>query len=336
MSKIARYQGNLRAFASNAEGVERTLFGETAQADDLTSQVTAAFLRGWGIVGASEHPSLEDFNGAMFAMTQFLAYQHQVGVPEWHAQQEYYVGSICSHKGESYQSLIDGNVGNEPPSIRWTPILTSKNGLQNLKINDAAYGVKGVAVLNTIGTSLWTVPDVLKNGRKAKVTVIGGGGSGGRAAGGGGGGGGGFCTKVLDLTGISTVPVTVGAGGIAPAAGTSMQGGTNGGTSSFGTYCSATGGTGGGTPSAAYGGKGVGGDLNLGLGPGSAGASYGTNYYNSGSGGGAGGAGTSSGTQADGNSATSYGGGGAGAAAGSPAVSCMAGDGYQGIVIVEW
>ncbi|MFU0912936.1 carbohydrate-binding protein [Kluyvera intermedia] len=138
MSKIARYQGNLRAFGSNAEGLERTLFGETAQADDLTSQVTAAFLRGWGIVGASEHPSLEDFNGAMFAMTQFLAYQHQVGVPEWHAQQEYYVGSICTHKGESYQSLIDGNVGNEPPSTKWTPILTSKNGLQNLGLGEAA------------------------------------------------------------------------------------------------------------------------------------------------------------------------------------------------------
>ncbi|EBW9496340.1 carbohydrate-binding protein, partial [Salmonella enterica subsp. salamae] len=58
MSKIERYQGNLRAFASGAEGLERTLFGSAAQADDLTSQVTAAFLRGWGIVGASEYPSL--------------------------------------------------------------------------------------------------------------------------------------------------------------------------------------------------------------------------------------------------------------------------------------
>ncbi len=43
MSKIERYQGNLRAFASGAEGLERTLFGSAAQADDLTSQVTAAF-----------------------------------------------------------------------------------------------------------------------------------------------------------------------------------------------------------------------------------------------------------------------------------------------------
>lgn len=128
MSKIERYQGDVKAFASNAQGLERTVFGETTQANDLTSQVTAAFLRGWGIVGPSEHPSLEDFNAAMYAMSQFIAYQHQVGVPEWHAAQEYYTGSVCTHEGVSYQSLIDDNVGNEPPSAEWTPILTAKNG----------------------------------------------------------------------------------------------------------------------------------------------------------------------------------------------------------------
>ena len=132
MSKITRYEGNLRAFGSDAQGLERTLFGETSQADDLTSQVTASFLRGWGIVGASEHPSLEDFNAAMYAMSQFIAYQHQMGVPEWHAEQEYYLGSICTHNGESYQSLGNANVGNEPPSAAWTPILTARNGLANL------------------------------------------------------------------------------------------------------------------------------------------------------------------------------------------------------------
>lgn len=138
MSKIERYQGNVHAFASGAQGVERTVFGETTQANDLTSQITAAFLRGWGIVGPSEHPSLEDFNGAMYALSQFIAYQHQAGIPEWHEEQEYYVGSICTHNGESYQSLVDANVGNEPPTTAWTPILTSNNGLQNLGLGTAA------------------------------------------------------------------------------------------------------------------------------------------------------------------------------------------------------
>lgn len=138
MSKIARYQGNVRAFASDAQGVERTVFGGTNQADDLTSQITASFLRGWGIVGASEHPSLEDFNAAMYAMSQFIAYQHQMGVPEWHAEQEYHIGSICTHNGESYQSLQNANIGSQPPSAKWTPVLTSKNGLANLGLEDLA------------------------------------------------------------------------------------------------------------------------------------------------------------------------------------------------------
>lgn len=136
MSKIARYQGNVRAFASDAQGMERTVFGGTNQADDLTSQITASFLRGWGIVGASEHPSLEDFNAAMYAMSQFIAYQHQMGVPEWHAEQEYHIGSICTHNGESYQSLQNANIGSQPPSAKWTPVLTSKNGLANLGLEE--------------------------------------------------------------------------------------------------------------------------------------------------------------------------------------------------------
>lgn len=132
MSKIERYAGNLRAFGSNAQGLERTLFGETTQADDLTSQVTNSFLRGWGIVGPSENPSMEDFNAAMYTMSQFIAYQHQMGIPEWDALQEYYSGSICIRNGEAYLSLVDSNIGSAPPSAKWTSVLTAKNALANI------------------------------------------------------------------------------------------------------------------------------------------------------------------------------------------------------------
>lgn len=152
MSKIVRYQGDVRAFASDAQGMERTVFGGTNQADDLTSQITASFLRGWGIVGASEHPSLEDFNAAMYAMSQFIAYQHQMGVPEWHAEQEYHIGSICTHNGESYQSLQNANIGSQPPSAKWTPVLTSKNGLANLGLGEAAK--------RDVGTGENQIPDM--------------------------------------------------------------------------------------------------------------------------------------------------------------------------------
>ncbi|HGK8567733.1 TPA: hypothetical protein ACJ753_004561, partial [Yersinia enterocolitica] len=132
MSKIERYTGNLQAFGSAAQGVERTLFGETSQANDLTSQITSAFLRGWGIVGPSENPSMEDFNAAMYTMSQFIAYQHQMGIPEWDALQEYYSGSICVRNGEAYLSLVDSNIGSAPPSAKWTSVLTAKNALANI------------------------------------------------------------------------------------------------------------------------------------------------------------------------------------------------------------
>ena len=152
MSKIERYQGNVQAFASGAQGVERTVFGEATQANDLTSQITAAFLRGWGIVGPSEHPSLEDFNGAMYALSQFIAYQHQAGIPEWHEEQEYYAGSVCTHSGVSYQSLEGANIGHEPPSSHWTPVLTAKNGLANLGL--------GTAAKKDVGTGSGQLPDM--------------------------------------------------------------------------------------------------------------------------------------------------------------------------------
>ncbi|WP_230324128.1 carbohydrate-binding protein [Citrobacter amalonaticus] len=152
MSKIERFQGNVRAFASDAQGMERTVFGGTNQADDLTSQITASFLRGWGVVGPSEHPSLEDFNAAMYAMSQFIAYQHQMGIPEWHAAQEYYIGSLCVRAGETYSSLENGNVGSAPPSAKWTPVLTSKNGLTNLGLKEAAK--------RDVGTGANQIPDM--------------------------------------------------------------------------------------------------------------------------------------------------------------------------------
>ncbi|MGM7932219.1 hypothetical protein [Yersinia enterocolitica] len=149
MSKIERYTGNLQAFGSAAQGVERTLFGETSQANDLTSQITSAFLRGWGIVGPSENPSMEDFNAAMYTMSQFIAYLHQMGIPEWDALQEYYSGSICVRAGETYSSLVNGNVGSAPPSVKWTPVLTTKNGLENLGLSDVAHLPQLTGVIGT-------------------------------------------------------------------------------------------------------------------------------------------------------------------------------------------
>lgn len=206
---------------------------------------------------------------------------------------------------------------------------------KNLRLQDSNRGIQGSVIFSAAGISNWSVPDVVKNGRRVKVTVVGGGGAGGRAVAGGGGGGGGLASKLVDLTGVSSVTITVGAGGIPAALGTSTASGGAGGASSFGGYLSATGGDGGSTPSAGRGGIGVGGTLNISLGPGCAGAMG--SAYCSGSGGGAGGPGSVSSSVNNGTNAIGPGGGGSGAAQGSDtSVSCIAGTGKPGYVLIEW
>lgn len=116
MAKIVRYNGNLVPFASASLGTERTIFGEVTQADDITSQYTADFLRGWGIVGPSDQPTLQDFNAVSYTHGQILSYLHQVGVAEYNALQEYHLHSYVNSAGILYRSLANNNTGNTPLS----------------------------------------------------------------------------------------------------------------------------------------------------------------------------------------------------------------------------
>ena len=159
-----------------------------------------------------------------------------------------------------------------------------------------------VQTFSTSGT--WTKPAGVT---KIIVEVVGGGGGGARSCewgedcGGGGGGGGGYCKKLVDVSAISSISMTVGAGGAAQP--NQMDNGSPGGTSTFGTspvYCQATGGGGGiggssqrGIIPVALGGNGgIGslGDLNLRGDPGGVGAKR--NFLSGGSIGGASGGGS--------------------------------------------
>lgn len=221
--------------------------------------------------------------------------------------------------------------------------------LENLGLGASAFGIQNRVVISTTGVTQWSVPDVLKKGRKCKVKVIGAGGSGGignaiTAAGqaaiaGGGGGAGGISESLLDLTGIDSVTVTVGVGG-APVTSLSTNG-VSGGTSSFGSYLSATGGLGGGQPSGGESGIGTGGDTNSSGGPGSPGGvlnadNNGVPSMCGGSGGGPGGNGaaqvSATNKAAD---AKAPGGGGAGLKPSSGS-GIKSGRGGNGLVIIEW
>ncbi|HHL8379223.1 TPA: phage tail protein, partial [Escherichia coli] len=214
--------------------------------------------------------------------------------------------------------------------------------LAYLGLGEGSFGFRNLVAFTTAGVTNWTVPEELRKGRKCYVKVIGGGASGGIGSTtasavtcGGGGGGGGVAEGLVDLTGINSVSITVGAGG-APVSGISVNG-KNGGSSSFGTYMSASGGYSGGQPSGGLGAVGVGGTINTSLGPGSPGsiASAASGAGNGGSGGGPGGAGSFRDT-ANGKAVSAVGPGGGGAGLCPNSSTGQSGAGADGAVYIYW
>ena len=138
----------------------------------------------------------------------------------------------------------------------------------SLSFDDADAGLQSMNVYETAGSHTWTKPTGIK---KIKVYVTGGGGGGMSGPDndnpGSSGGGGGTAIKIIDVTSISSVSITVGAGGNGVTTSSGVRYGNGGGTSSFGSHCSATGGGAGyaGNDSryGGIGGVGSGGDLNL-------------------------------------------------------------------------
>lgn len=135
---------------------------------------------------------------------------------------------------------------------------------KELVVPPSSNGDVTVRVFDTVGNVTWDKPaDLIR----VKVTVVGGGGGGGRgsqpAGAGGGGAGGGAAIKTIPAPSIpGPVLVTVGRGGY----GKSTPGpgyGTPGNTSSFGSFCSATGGTGTRYGPSGAGGIGSDGDINI-------------------------------------------------------------------------
>ena len=124
MSKINRFNGDLRAFAEDALTNERTTFGSTTQSDELSDQITPEFLRGWGFVASNEFPTLQDFSAAMYTATKLLAYLHQMGVAEWNAGQEYPTeGALVVHDGRNWKRGDTWTLGDEPGvSSSWSQI----------------------------------------------------------------------------------------------------------------------------------------------------------------------------------------------------------------------
>lgn len=325
-----------RVWAENPDGTGPNTFQEPSN---------TRLEKGW-VGGASGEPPLAGeenwwHNRVDAAMQQIERY----GVMDWHAKAIYGIGGRArGSDGKFYLSLSTPNEANDPTADDGTNWVKDVGPGQNIAVFDAA------------GVTNWDVPEVLKAGlRKARVTVVGGGGGGGgggasggssSAASAGGGAGAGTSEGIIDLSGASTVAITVGDGGIGGSAGNNP--GANGGTSSFGTFLSAAGGNGGQGMSSTSsnskvvggtGGVGTGGDVNLSGSDGgggsvvSGGAALPTGH---------GGASSLSGMTRQpndtnpGRNALGYGGGGSGATVNPTGGNQAGGNGTPGVVIVRW
>lgn len=288
--------------------------------------------RGWAGGAAEDPPEAKWENWWHNRVDEALAEIESSGALAWFVDAPYEAGATVLDAGQIWACAIP-NSGIQPSS----------------GANDGHWFVRpaGLSPINGLqayaspGTFDWEVPAGVK---KARVTVIGGGGGGSRLSlvsgqsAGAGGGGGGIASGLVDLTGVSSVTVTVGAGG--PGASANNTSGGIGGASSFGVHLTATGGGGGGSVGGAgAGGVGSGGSYNSSLGPGGVGIEF-VNVGESGTrritgqGGGPGGASifaSSASGSLPGNAGVGPGGGGSGGAGVG-----NGGAGAAGIVIIEW
>lgn len=113
MAQITRYDGNLKPFADDSLGTERTVFGAETQSDALDDNINTDFFRGWGIVGVNELPTKQDFNAVAYTTTALTSYLFQRGIAEYHASQEFFAGSITFEDGLLYKA-VQGTTGNLP------------------------------------------------------------------------------------------------------------------------------------------------------------------------------------------------------------------------------
>jgi hypothetical protein len=265
---------------------------------------------------------------------------------EWATGIAYVAGDLITTAGGSQlytciQSHTAGTFSTDKASGYWYLALSlsavtegipagGSTGYQLTKTSGDDYDVDWTAPSGYVsrqiftGSGTWTKPSGVT---KVIAKVVGGGGGAGGSVSAGAsqsGGAGGYTEEEIDVSAIASETVTIGAAGTG---GVGANAGGDGGTSSFGSHCSATGGTGGAhlATTGGDGGTGSGGDINMtgGAGSYSTGACGGNSIF------GGGGKYVNAGNGGD---AGAYGAGG-----GSPSADATrtGGDGMGGIIIVE-
>jgi hypothetical protein len=123
---LNRFNGNVVPFAIDSTATNRTVFGDTAQSDDIDDNLNADFKKGWEIVGINDNPTKQDFNALAYTLGNLVSYLYQQGIATWNTTQEYFVGSrVIGSDGLIYKALTGTestpNEGNDPTTdtVNW-------------------------------------------------------------------------------------------------------------------------------------------------------------------------------------------------------------------------
>lgn len=243
---------------------------ETSAATPLTGWVPADSYGVTSVTGlGSSSVTLSTLQASRdrIVLTGTLTANINVIVPAW--RKSWTVVNNCSGAFTVTFKTTSGTGVSIPAGFTAEVVCDGTDIYQDSKILGVPGRLINIQIITSTGTYTKT-----PGTNKADVTAVGGGAGGGYAissgsynAAGGGGGAGGYARSLIELTGVSTVPCTIGAGGTRGIAATQTAA-LSGGQTTFGSYLAASGGLPGGAAiattvanSTAVGGKGGTGNL---------------------------------------------------------------------------
>lgn len=180
MAKLTRQQQQI--FAGQAPSDMIAAFGTPqtgtpVYSTNLSTLQTTTYQQGWqNAIIADKAPFLEDMNGVQYGFSYQIAYNQQMGIPEWLNTQDYYTNSrAMGSDGNIYRSLTDDNVGNNPildDGTNWVLDNAAVTDVLNYLTNCVISAPNGVASYS--GTTV-TVPELTNflfpDGRNADNTL---------------------------------------------------------------------------------------------------------------------------------------------------------------------
>lgn len=135
---VQKIFGGALAAPSNIARFGSLKDGSPAYSLDPALIQTDAWLQAWGgalinAPGGLASPALQDMNAVFYVLSRQLAYVFQKGVPEWSADETYYIGSWARNSaGVMYISKTDGNLNNAlTDTNNWQTLASTLVGTQN-------------------------------------------------------------------------------------------------------------------------------------------------------------------------------------------------------------